>query len=50
MSHDEKVKVASEYVDKQIETMKKYGSAPEDISDQEYRALVEEVVSTLESK
>lgn len=47
MSHEEKLRVANQYVDKQLETMKKYGSAPNDLSDQERRAMVEEVVSIL---
>ena len=50
MSHEERMEVAEKYVDKQLETMKKYGSAPRDISEQERRALVEEVASTLEAK
>jgi predicted AAA+ superfamily ATPase len=49
MSHEEKLEVAKQYVDKQLATMEKYGSAPEDISEQERRALIEEVASTLES-
>jgi predicted AAA+ superfamily ATPase len=50
MSHEESLEVAKKYVDKQLETMKKYGSAPQDISEHERRALVEEVASTLEAK
>lgn len=49
MSHEERIEVATKYVDKQLETMKKYGSAPKDISENERRALVEEVASTLQS-
>jgi hypothetical protein len=47
MSNEEKLEVAKQYVDKQLETMKKYGSAPNDLSDQERRAMVEEVASML---
>jgi hypothetical protein len=50
MSHDERIEVATKYVDKQLETMKKYGSAPKDISEHERRALVEEIASTLNAK
>jgi predicted AAA+ superfamily ATPase len=50
MSHEERIEVAQKYVDKQLETMKKYGSAPKDISENERRALVEEVASTLTTK
>jgi len=41
------MEVAKLYVDKQLETMKKYGSAPEEMSEQEYRSLVEEVAETI---
>ena len=50
MSNEQKMEVAKQYVDKQLETMKKYGSAPRDISDQEYRALVEDVAATMDLK
>jgi predicted AAA+ superfamily ATPase len=50
MSHEERMEVAKQYVDQQLATMKKYGSAPPDISEQERRALAEEVASTLEAK
>ena len=43
-----KLVVAKEYVDRQLETMKKYGSAPDDISEEEYDALVYEVVGALD--
>jgi hypothetical protein len=49
MSHEEKMEVAKQYVDKQLETMKKYGSAPQDISEQERKALAEEIAATLKS-
>jgi hypothetical protein len=50
MSNEQKIKVATEYVDKQLATMKKYGSEPRDLSPQEHRSLVEEIVSALPSK
>ena len=50
MTADEKqLEVAKQYVDTQLATMKKYGSAPPKMSTQEYRALVQEVVDTLQS-
>jgi hypothetical protein len=42
-----KLEVAKEYVDKQLETMRKYGSAPDEISEQEYRSLVTEVAEAM---
>jgi hypothetical protein len=42
--------VAREYVDKQLETMKKYGSAPSNISQQKYQSLVREITATLQMK
>ena len=50
MSSEQNLEIAKRYVDKQLETMKKYGSAPHAISEEEYRALVEEVAETLELK
>jgi hypothetical protein len=47
MSHEERMEIANQYVDKQLETMKKYGSGPEDISEQEREALAKEVASSL---
>jgi DNA-binding TFAR19-related protein (PDSD5 family) len=43
MSNEQKYEIAKEYVDKQLATMKEFGSAPKQISDAEYKALVEEV-------
>jgi hypothetical protein len=47
MSNEQKIEVAKEYVDKQLETMKKYGSAPDKLSDQEYKSLIEEVAENI---
>ena len=47
MSNEQKLEVAKEYVDKQLETMKKYGSAPEKLSDQEYRSLIEDIADNI---
>jgi hypothetical protein len=44
-----KFEAARQYVDKQIETMKRYGSAPEeDLSEEEYNSLVEEIVDAID--
>jgi hypothetical protein len=50
MSNEQKIQAAQQYVDKQLETMKKYGSAPKNLSDQERRALVEDIVSVIDAK
>jgi hypothetical protein len=50
MSNDQKIEAAKQYVDKQLETMKKYGSAPQNLSDNERQALVEEIVSLIDAK
>lgn len=47
MSDEKKMEIAKEYVDKQIATMKQYGSAPSEISREEYKALVQEVADHL---
>jgi len=45
--NDKKFEIAKEYVDKQLETMKQYGSAPSDMSEQEYKALIQEVADNV---
>lgn len=49
MSEQQKMAIAKQYVDKQLETMKQYGSAPKDLSAQEYQSLVEEVADVVKS-
>ena len=49
MSNDQKFEIAKEYVDKQLETMRQFGSAPQDMSEQEYRVLVQEIAETIQS-
>jgi hypothetical protein len=44
------LEAAKEYVDKQIETMKRYGSDPDDFSEEEYNSLVEEIAETIDLK
>lgn len=43
------IEAAKEYVDKQFETMRKYGSA-EEVSDEEYRSLVLEIAEAINLK
>jgi len=47
MSDEKKIKVAKEYVDKQLETMKKFGSAPKELSLSEYNALVKQIAAAV---
>lgn len=47
MSEERKLEVAKEYVDKQLQTMRQYGSAPKDMSEQEYRAIVLQIAETV---
>jgi hypothetical protein len=49
VSNEKKIEVAKQYVDKQLETMKKYGSAPDKLSDQEYKSLVEQVAENIKA-
>ena len=49
MNKEQRMNAAKLYVDKQLETMKKYGSAPQEMSEEEYRALIEEVAETIEA-
>jgi hypothetical protein len=50
MSDEQKKIAAKEYVDKQIETMKRHGSMPDDLSEEEYNGLVEEIVEAIDLK
>ena len=49
MSEEKKFEIARQYVDKQLDTMKQYGSAPQNMSDQEYKALIQEVAENIKS-
>ncbi|MGC1373687.1 MAG: hypothetical protein WA824_16245 [Candidatus Sulfotelmatobacter sp.] len=44
-----KLKIAKQYVDKQLETMKQHGSEPKNMSDQEYKALIREVAENIKT-
>jgi hypothetical protein len=43
MSDERKIEIAKEYVDRQLQTMREHGSAPKEMSKQEYDALVSQV-------
>jgi hypothetical protein len=47
MSNDEKLAIAKEYVDKQLEVMKSFNAAPKSISPSEYKSLIESVAETI---
>jgi hypothetical protein len=49
MSEEKKYEIAKEYVDKQLDTMKKFDAAPKDISRAEYDSLIKEVVQTIKA-
>jgi hypothetical protein len=50
MSNEQRYELAKEYVDKQLETMKQFGSAPQEISKEEYKSLIDEVAETVTLK
>ena len=47
MSDEKRYEIAKEYVDKQLETMKESGSAPRELSQEEYQALIDDVAETI---
>ncbi len=49
MSDEKKYEIAKQYVDKQLEVMKQHGSAPKEMSKQEYEALIAEVAESVNS-
>jgi hypothetical protein len=49
MSDEQKMKIAKEYVDKQLETMKQRDAAPRNLSEHEYKALIREVAKNVKS-
>jgi hypothetical protein len=50
MSDERRFEIAKQYVDKQLETMRRYGSAPKQMSDQEYRAMVQQIAETVKTE
>jgi hypothetical protein len=50
-SADEKnIAAAKAYVDKQLDTLKRYDSAPKNLSKEEYRHLIEDVADAIRLK
>ena len=47
MSDEKRYEIAKEYVDKQLNTMKKFDAAPKDISRAEYDSLIKEVAQSI---
>jgi hypothetical protein len=47
MSDEKRYQIAKEYVDRQLEVMKESGSAPKELSQEEYKALIDEVAETI---
>jgi hypothetical protein len=50
VSEERKQEIAKQYVDRQLETMKQYGSAPSDLSKQDYDALIKKVAAIVNLK
>jgi hypothetical protein len=51
MSNEQRYEMAKEYVDRQLEAMKQFGSAPrEKLSQEEYKALIDEVADAVKLK
>jgi bisphosphoglycerate-dependent phosphoglycerate mutase len=49
MSEEQKREIAKQYVDRQLETMKEYDSAPPDLSEEEYQSLISETAELVQS-
>jgi hypothetical protein len=50
MSNEQRYEIAKEYVDKQLEAMKQFGSTQsKTLSREEYKALIEEVAETVKA-
>jgi len=49
MSEETKFEIAKQMVDRQLETMKKYDAAPDDMSDYEYKAMIQEVAENVKT-
>lgn len=48
---DPKIEAAAKgYVDEQLETMRQFGSAPNDLSDEEYQSLITEISEVINLK
>ena len=49
MSEDEKLSIAKEYIDRQLQTMREGGAVAANISEEEYKALIEEAAEVIRS-
>ena len=49
MSNERKLEIAKQYVDKQLETMRQYGSAPKELTKDQYNSLLRRVARTVNS-
>ena len=47
VSHQEKIKLAKEYIDKQIATMKTHGCAPQKLPRGEYQAMINQAAKAI---
>ncbi len=47
MSNQEKMQVAKEYIDKQIETMREHGCAPKSLSNTEYQSMIKQAAKSI---
>ena len=47
MSEERRLEIAKQYVDKQLETMRRYGSAPKEMTEKAYNALLQQVAETV---
>lgn len=47
MSQQEKMKLAQEYIDKQLETMRSFGCEPKALSDREYNRMITEAARAI---
>jgi len=47
MSEKEKIQVAKEYIDKQLQTMKSHGCEPKTLTTTQYQAMVKQVAKTI---
>jgi hypothetical protein len=43
------LKAAKDYVDRQLDTMRRHGAAPDDFSEEEYNGLIEEIAEALDT-
>ena len=47
MSEKEKIKIAKQYIDKQLDTMKAHGCSPNSLSSNQYQAMIKQVAKTI---